>query len=154
MHYGMVSALDDETTKYVFRGKKITENQMIPNYQIGEVVNHLHKGDVVYAISVNRFNSVSHLLAIGRLCRQKGVSLRFIGQPYLDLADGKCWRDAVLWQMEKMKSIEITAKGRLQQCMRMNNEGWAAVFRCIEIMNLEILAHTFSTDGILKRGGN
>lgn len=154
MHYGMVSALDDETTKYVFRGKKITENQIIPNYKIGEVVNHLHKGDVVYAISVNRFNSVSHLLTIGRLCMQKGVSLRFIAQPYLDLADGKYWRDAVLWQMEKMKSIELTAKGRLQQCMRMNNEGWETVFRCIEIMNLEILAHTFSPDGILKRGGN
>lgn len=152
MNYGLISALDDETTKYVFRGKKITENQMIPNYQIGEAVKQLHKGDTVYAISVNRFDSVSQLLAIGQFCMQKGVSLRFIGQPYLDLADGKCWRDSVLWQMEKMKSIELTAKGRLQQCIRMNKEGWETVFRCIEILNLEILAHTFSPDGILKRG--
>ena len=152
MDYGLISALDDETTKYVFRGKKITEKQVIPNYKIGEAMEHLQKGDAVYAISVNRFNSVSHLLAIGRLCMQKGVSLRFIAQPYLDITDGKYWRDTVLWQMEKMNSIEGAAKRRLQQCMRMNNEGWETVFRCIEIMNLEILAHTFSPDGILKRG--
>lgn len=152
MNYGLISALDDETTKYVFRGKRITENQIIPNYEIGEAVKSLHKGDVVYVISVNRFNSVSHLLVIGRLCMQKGVSLRFIAQPYLDLANGKCWKDSVLWQMEYMHSIEMRAKSKLQQCMQMNREGWETVYRCIEIMNLEILAHMFSPDGILKRG--
>lgn len=152
MNYGIISALDDETTKYVFRGKKIIENQMIPSYKIGEAVKQLHKGDVVYVMSVNRFNSVSHLLVIGRICVQRGVSLRFIAQPYLDITNGKYWRDAVLWQMENMHAIEMHAKGKLQQCMRMNNEGWELVYRCIEIMNLEILAHTFSPDGILKRG--
>lgn len=152
MHYGLICALDDETTKYVFRGKKISENCIVPNYRIGELVKHLRKGDVVYAISVNRFNSVSQLLAVGRFCMENGVSLRFIAQPYLDIGNGKNWRDGVVWQMEKMNSIEVAAKGRLQQCMQMTNEGWETVFRCIEVMNLEILAHTFSPDGIMKRG--
>lgn len=152
MNYGMISAMDDETTKYVFRGKHIKENQIVPNYKIAGIVQQLQKGDVMYVISVNRFNSVSQLLTIGRLCMEKGVALRFIAQPYLDIGNGKYWRDAVLWQMESMKSIELMAKGSLQKCMQMNHEGWETVFRCIEILNLEILAHTFSPDGILKRG--
>lgn len=152
MNYGLISALDDETTKYVFRGKKITGDCIIPNYRIAETVKNLRKGDTVYVISVNRFYSVSQLMVIGRICMQNGVSLRFIAQPYLDITDGKHWRDSILWQMEKMKSIEVSAKGRLQQCMQMTKEGWETVYRCIEIMNLEILAHTFSPDGILKRG--
>ena len=144
--------MDDETTKYVFRGKKIAENHIVANYQIDTLIKNLNKSDIVYVISVNRFGSVSQLLAFGRFCMKKGVSLHFIAQPHLDITDGKYWRDTVLWQMEKMNSIEGAAKRRLQQCMRMNNEGWETVFRCIEIMNLEILAHTFSPDGILKRG--
>ena len=152
MHYGMISALDDETTKYVFRGKKIKEDQIVPNYKIGQLVQHLHKGDVIYVISVNRFNSVAQLMSIGRFCMEKGVALRFVAQPYFDIGDGKYWRDAVLWQMETMKSIELMAKGRLQQCMQMNAEGWDTVYRCLEVMNLEILAHTFSPNGILHRG--
>ena len=152
MVFGLISSLDNETTKYIFRGKRITEEHYIPNYEIGRTVSNLKSGDTVYAISVNRFDSISHLMAIGQLCMQKGVALRFIGQPSLDIANGKYWRDAVLWQMQEMRKSEMMTIGILHQRMQMNAEGWEIVRRCIERMSMEILAHTFSPVGILKRG--
>ena len=149
MNYGLISSLDDETTKCVFKSKKI--NNVVINSQLGELAGCLKKGDVVYVINVNRFANVTQLLNFGRFCMQKGVLLRFVAQPYLDIADGKRWKNSTLRKMEKMRSIEMQAKNHLQQCMRMGNEGWNTVFRCVEIMNLEILAHTFSSDGLLKR---
>ena len=45
-----------------------------------------------------------------------------------------------------------TATGKMAQGFRMTNEQWDYVYRCFEIMNLEVLAYTFSADGVLKRG--
>lgn len=151
MVYGYVSNLDNDTTKSIFRGKRIAENNIVPNYRLGDFVKCLQKGDVVYVMNVNRFDSVTQLLAFGRFCIGKGVSLRIIAQPYLDLTDGKVWKDSVFWQMEKMREVEMYAKSHIQKAFRMSNEQWEYLYRTIEVMNLEVLAHTFSPDGILKR---
>lgn len=81
-----------------------------------------------------------------------GVSLHILAQPYLDLGNGKHWKPSVVNQMMKMVEIERQATGKMAQGFRMTNEQWDYVYRCFEIMNLEVLAHTFSADGVLKRG--
>ena len=35
---------------------------------------------------------------------------------------------------------------------RMTNEQWDYVYRCFEVMNLEVLGEIFASDGVLKRG--
>lgn len=106
---------------------------------------------MVYVMSVNRFSSVRQLLVFGRFCKANGVTLRIIEQPYLDLVDGKHWKDSTVWQMERMIAIEEYAKAYLQRNFRMGKEQWEMLYQTLEIMNLEILAHTYSPDGILKR---
>lgn len=152
MVYGIVSDLDDKTTLVVFRGKKIPEQNIAASYHLGELMHRLKTGDTVYTISIDRFESVSRLLVFGKFCMTNGISVHFIAQPYLDISSGKHWRDTVIWQMERARAFEMCCKGRLQQVFRMDNAQWNFVYQCIERMNLDVLAHTFNPDGILKRG--
>lgn len=152
MTYGIVSNLDNEVTVTAFRGKKIAKNRIVGIQDLKKLAAILTEGDTIYVVSVNRFMSVTQVLAFGSFCFEKGVSLRFFSQPYLDLSDGKHWKNSVLAQMQKMVSVEEGAKHRLMQCFRMEREQWACLFRCLEIMNLEVLAHMFSQDGVLRRG--
>lgn len=116
------------------------------------LVKVLKSGDIVYVVSVNRFGTVSQFLNFGRFCMANGVSLHVLAQPYLDLVSGKHWKPAVMSQMMKMVEIERRAIGKMSQGFRMTNEQWEYLYRCFEIMNLEVLAYTFSADGVLKRG--
>lgn len=152
MVYGLISQLDNENTMIFFRGKKIQEENIADSYHLSELARHLKRGDAVYTMSVNRFNNLTHLLSFGRFCMVNGVDLHFMAQPYLDIAKGKHWRDSVIWQMERARTIESACKGALVQRFKMSNEQWNFLYSCIEEMNLEVFAHTFNPDGILKRG--
>ena len=149
MVYGLVSQLDNENTMIFFRGKKIQEENIADSYHLGELARHLKRGDAVYTMSVN---NITRLLSFGRCCMVSGVDLHFMGQPYLDIAKGKHWKDSIIWQMERARTIESACKGALVQRFKMSNEQWNFLYSCIEEMNLEVLAHTFNPDGILKRG--
>lgn len=61
-------------------------------------------------MSAKRFLRVGQVLSFGRLCMSRGVSLRFIAQPYLDITVGKHWKPAVINQMTRMMNIEILAQ--------------------------------------------
>ena len=51
-----------------------------------------------------------------------------------------------------MVESEQKAKGMMAQGFKMSDSQWEYAYRCFELMNLDILAHLFSTDGVLKRG--
>ena len=40
----------------------------------------------------------------------------------------------------------------MAQGFKMSDSQWEYTYRCFELMNLDILAHLFSADGVLKRG--
>jgi hypothetical protein len=153
MVYGLISGLDNETTVAVFNSKGITEENVFSCCLLGELIQRLKKGDTVYSISINRFETVSQLLVFGKICMGRGISLHFICQPYLDLGNGKQWKNSIVAQMQCAVNAERCAKGRMAQGFKMSKEQWEYVFRCFEIMNLEILAKIYSGDGIMKRGG-
>lgn len=92
MVYGIVSQLDDATTKVYFKSKKIADANVYTHNQLGVLMQQMKSGDVVYVVSVNRFFSVSQVLYFGRNCMEKGVSLHILAQPYLDLGNGKHWK--------------------------------------------------------------
>ena len=81
-----------------------------------------------------------------------GVSLHLLAQPYLDISSGKYWKPAFVNQMMQMVDAERRALGSMTRGFRMTNEQWDYVYRCFEVMNLEVLGEIFASDGVLKRG--
>lgn len=78
--------------------------------------------------------------------------MHFFSQPYLDVSDGKHWRDATKRQIQAMINYEDGVKIQLQRKFSMSPEQWAYVYYWVEQMGIEILAQIFSGDGVLKRG--
>lgn len=152
MVYGIVSEVDNRSTLEVFHSKKVNEDNIIHVNHLSSLWGILKSGDVVYVMSVNRFLRVGQVLSFGRLCMSKGVSLRFITQPYLDITTGKHWKPAVINQMTKMMYIERSAIARMSSACKYTNEYWEYLCRTFEMMNVELLAQTFANDGLMKRG--
>lgn len=65
-------------------------------------------------------------------------------------------RDAFLYNeivvLRPKVESEQKAKGMMAQGFKMTDSQWEYAYRCFELMNLDILAHLFSADGVLKRG--
>ncbi len=152
MIYGFISSLDDETTKVFFRSKKIRGNNIYNAGSLGALTSVLETGDVVYTVSCNRFASVRQVYTFARFCHERGIILHFVAEPYLDMGNGKQWRPAVAKVIASMVESEQKAKGMMAQGFKMSDSQWDYAYRCFELMNLDILAHLFSADGVLKRG--
>lgn len=153
MNYGIISEWDDvRVTKTIFKSKRIPEQNIVSREQIGMLVKHLRPRDVVYVLDVSTFYSVSQLVNFGRYCMTNGIVLHVINQPYLDVGNGKNWKTSVVKQMMKMCESEKRATGRMVENLRLTRQQWEVIFRSVELMNLEIMAEVFSSDGILKRG--
>lgn len=152
MIYGIISNLDDATTSAYFRNKKVTEERIFHTNQLSTLLSVLRSGDVVHVVHINRFATVSQFLVFGRFCMSNGVSLHVLAQPYLDLGNGRQWREAVIRQMMRMVEVERQAKAHMVRGFKMGNEQWDYVYNCFERMNIESLAGIFDADGILKRG--
>ncbi len=96
MVYGIVSEKDNETTRTVFRSKKIADTDIYPVTKLDLLVPRLKAGDTVICISVDRFLSVSQYVVFSEKVLNAGVSLRIMEQPYLDIGNGKHWRSSVV----------------------------------------------------------
>lgn len=152
MIYGIVSQVDDATTRAYFKNKRVPDVNVVYITQIASLVQMLKSGDVVFVVSVNRFASVSQFFQFGKFCMSHGVSLHLLAHPYLDLGNGKHWKPSVVSQMMRMVELERYAKANMTNGYKYSNEYWEHLCRTFEIMNLEVLAHTFSADGVLKCG--
>ena len=152
MIYGFISSRDDGTTKVFFRSKKIRGNNIYSAGSLGALTSVLQSGDVVYTVSCNRFASVRQVYTFARFCHERGIILHFVAEPYLDIGNGKQWRPAVANAIRGMVESEYKAKARMAQGFRMSNEQWDYAYQCLEMMNLDILSHMFSADGVLIRG--
>ncbi len=82
----------------------------------------------------------------------QGVSLRIIGQPYLDIANGKIWKSSVELQLANMAELEMQLKYHLGHSLRLSNNQWNIINRSLEIQNLAIASKIYSPDGIMRRG--
>lgn len=82
---------------------------------------------------------------------ENDIALHFLAQPYLDISNGRHWKASVMKQIESMVFIEKNAKAHLSQGFRMSDEQRNYLFTTLEIMNLELVVHAFSAEGIMKR---
>ena len=151
MVYGLISEKDDERTRLKFQGKQIDMKNVMATSQIVDLLKVLQKGDIVYVMHVNRFMSVNAFKVFGKICMEKGVQFYVDEQPFLNITNRKGWSYQIMWHLERMNELECLVKKCLVKNFRMRNESWEVIYRCLEMMNLEILAQTFSADGILKK---
>lgn len=106
MVYGIVSQLDDATTKVYFKSKKIGDANVYTHNQLVTLIQTMKSDDVVFVVSVNRFFTVAQVLYFGKCCMEKGGSLHILAQPYLDLDNGKHWKPSVINQMIQIADVE------------------------------------------------
>ena len=120
MVYGIVSQVDDATTRAYFKNKRVPDVNVVYITQIASLVQMLKSGDVVFVVSVNRFASVSQFFQFGKFCITNGVFLHLLAQPYLDLGNGKHWKPSVMSQMMRMVEVERYAKANMSNCINVN----------------------------------
>lgn len=150
MHFGIITAMDNQTTVLIYESKKVLADNMVSYAQLIHDVS-LQAGDVVYVMNVNRFSSVCQFMMFGKFCMENGVSLHVLAQPYLDLTGTKRWKPSVINLMRSIVDVERQAMARLSSAGKYTKEYWEYLCRTIEIQNLEVLGQIFASDGVMKR---
>ena len=153
MNYGIYeNQMDTETTLSWMRSKKVAKGCMLSTTDIPKLIPNLVAGDVVYCAGVDRFVSMARLYEVCSMIDQRNASIRFLAQPYLDMGNGKQWKPAVVRDMQSRIQTEAEYVDLLLVKLRLSGEWCWYVRRLVSIMNLRMLAQTYSADGILKRG--
>ncbi|KAB1438067.1 hypothetical protein [Candidatus Galacturonibacter soehngenii] len=153
MNHGIVSEKDDRTSLAYLKSKKVADVNIIHVSRLDVLLSRLVAGDTVYVISVDRFPSVSRFVAFAEAVLHAGVSLRILEQPYLEVGNGKHFRPAVAEYLNTLVFFERSCVQRLFSFFSFNMAGKDYVADCIANVTVGILAKTYSSDGILHRGG-
>lgn len=153
MNYAIVSEKDDKTGFAYLKSKKVPDVNVVHVSRLDVLLARVVAGDIIYVISVNRFPSVSRFLAFAEAVLQEGVSLRILEQPYLEVGNGKHFRPAVAEHLRVLVYLERSNAQRLISTFSFNASGKDYAADCIADITVGILAKTYSSDGILHRGG-
>lgn len=153
MTYGIVSDKDDKTSFSYLKSKKVADTNIVPVTRLEVLVSRVVAGDSIYVISVNRFPSVTRFLVLAEAVLHAGVSLRILEQPYLEVGNGKHFRPAVAEHLNTLVCLERSCVRRLVSTFSFNLSGKDYVADSIAEITVGILAKTYSSDGILHRGG-
>lgn len=153
MIYGIYdNRMDTETTLSWMRSKKVSKGAMVSTTDTTKLIPNLSAGDVVYLAGVDRFVSMERLYEVCSIVYQRNASIRFLAQPYLDMGNGKQWKPAVVRDIQSRIQIEAEYVNLLLSKLRLNEEWSWYVRQLVGAMNLRMLAQTYSSNGILKRG--
>lgn len=153
MNYGIISEKDDKTGLAYLKSKKVPEVNVVHVSRLDVLLARVVAGDTIYVISVNRFPSVSRFVAFADAVLQEGVSLRILEQPYLEVGNGKHFRPTVVEHLSVLVYLERSNAQRLISTFSFNASGKDYAADCIADITVGILAKTYSSDGILHRGG-
>lgn len=153
MNYGIVSEKDDKTGLAYLKSKKVADTYIIHVTRLDVLLSRTVPGDIVYVISVDRFPSVTRYVAFAEAVLKARVSLRIMEQPYLEVGNGKHFRPAVAEHLNTLVYLERSNAQRLMSAFSLDVAGKDYVADCIANVTVGILTKTYSSDGILHRGG-
>lgn len=152
MVYAIVSEKDNQTSLAYFKSKKVLQNCFVHVSRIQQLAQALHMGDVVYVVSVNRFNSVGAFVSFAEMVLRRGASLKILEQSYLDIGNGKHYRQSIRLHLQTLAALESVNGNRLFGTLKLTATERDYVARCVTDITVGILAKTYATDGILHRG--
>ena len=153
MMYEIVSEKDDRASCAYLKSKKVADSRIIHVSRLDALLFNVVAGDVIYVISVDRFPSVTRFVAFADAVLHVGVSLRILEQPYLEVGNVKHFRPTVAEHLSTLVHLERTNVQRMISTFSFNVAGKDYVADCIADITVGILAKTYSSDGILHRGG-
>ena len=150
MVYSVVSSEDKNAISMeFFSSKKIPLRNMHSVGSLNVLAEQLVLGDVVWVVDVNRFGSVITFWNFYQVCKQKGVSIKFLANPYLNYSKDKRLKSSYEKLIVYMISIEQKIANDI--CRAFNDVNVTEVQRYAGCISVNILGQIFSTDGILKR---
>lgn len=151
MQYGIYNAQTDSSQAYsVFQAKKIQKNALCPLHNIEILLSRIQMGDTVWCASVKSFGSVRMYVRVAMELFHRGVALRSVQEPYLDVGKGRCWKPQTeqllktLLQLEMVTVHKLTSRGA-------NNAEQRFIISAMEYHNILALSYIFSGEGILHR---
>ena len=151
MLYGLVRDKRELTSMELLISKKVNRSNIAEAAHMVELVQRLNKGDIVWAVSVFDFCTVSLFYAFTFGVLEKGATLRIIKQSYLDVGNGKIWRESVKEHIKCLAGVEQQAVRRLTEAFDLNPRGRAFVADFVAEMMICVLSATYSQEGILRR---
>ena len=152
MVYGIISAKDNQTSLAYFKSKKVSQGNMVTADRLQQVANVLSAGDVIHVVSVDRFPSVNAFVIFAGIVLKTGASMRILEQPYLDIGNGKHYKASIEAHLQVLAGLESANANRLVTALKLTDAGKEYVIRCVTDISLGILAKTYASDGVLRRG--
>lgn len=124
----------------------------MPASKVQQLVQMLGSGDVVFVVSVDRFPSVGVFVTFADAVLKTGASMKILEQSYLDVGNGKHYRQSVEEHLKVLVGLESMNVNRLLGSLKLTVTGKDYVARCVTDITVGILAKTYASDGILNRG--
>ena len=152
MVYGIISAKDNQTSLAYFKSKKVSQGNMVTADRLQQVANVLSAGDVIHVVSVDRFPSVNAFVIFAGIVLKTGASMRILEQPYLDIGNGKHYKASIEAHLQVLAGLESANANRLVTTLKLTDAGKEYVIRCVTDISLGMLAKTYASDGVLRRG--
>ena len=152
MVYGIVSAKDNQTSLAYFKSKKVSMGNRVSADKLQQLANVLTAGDVIHVVSVERFPSVNAFVIFAGIVLKTGASMRILEQPYLDIGNGKHYKASIEAHLQVLAGLESANANRLVTALKLTDAGKEYVIRCVTDISLGILAKTYASDGVLRRG--
>ena len=81
-----------------------------------------------------------------------GASMRILEQPYLDIGNGKHYKASIEAHLQVLAGVESANANRLVTALKLTDAGKEYVIRCVTDISLGMLAKTYASDGVLRRG--
>lgn len=152
MVYGIISAKDNQTSLAYFKSKKVSQGNMVTADRLQQVANVLSAGDVIHVVSVDRFPSVNAFVIFAGIILKTGASMRILEQPYLDIGNGKHYKASIEAHLQVLAGVESANANRIVTALKLTDAGKEYVIRCVTDISLGMLAKTYASDGVLRRG--
>lgn len=152
MNYGMVSDAMMQSEVTVMRGRRILNDNIYPVCNCEVLVSRLGHGDTVTIASIIMFESISQFVLFARAVVKAGANLKILEQPYLEVGNGRYWRDAIVRDINYRITLEKEMLNVLLQKIHMDNSARLSIARHLAKFDLAVMAKNYSMDGILRRG--
>ena len=152
MLFGVYAYGNVEMKREVLRGRKIKETELIHLSEVNKLFQRLSANDTVIVYTVKDFASVTMFSRFVSEVTKRGVSVKFINEHYLDVGNGKVWKDSVQAHINAMIGVEQYCYERLSRGLKLNKAASEFLADIIGGCSVSALSIAFCNDGILRRG--